>query len=211
MSQLARTILRAKLQPYEIGKAFTLQDGKTFRLYKGGGVDLWLALYEDASTPFDVSNVGLLQLLCRIKGGTGAWSVLGSTTSMNPAMTAAQWTAGTAAHAVITLLGSATSIAAGNYDVTIKGWTSDDPADVDVFGKSDLEVLDVGATETTTALPEGQTPATIEELAALMTGYARVIGLPGQEDVKVSPNEHWRWVRGIDNNGETYERIEEVS
>lgn len=210
MSQLARTILRAKLTPYEVGKSFTLQDGGTLRFYKGGGVDVWLALFETTDVLFDVTNVGQLQLICRLKGAAGAWSILGTTTLVNTALTAAQWTAGTGAHAVITLLGSATNIAAGDYDVTVKGFTTDDPADVDVFGKSDLEIIEAGATETTVDLPPGATPGTIEDLRALMTGYARVIGLPGQEHVMVSANGQWRRVSGVDNNGDLVDRIEEA-
>lgn len=210
MSQFARTILRAKLQPHKVGKKFTLWDGETFRVYKGGGVDLWLALYENESAPFDVANIGMLELICRIKGGAGAWTTLGSTTALNPTMTHAEWTAGTAAHGVITLLGTTLTIAAGEYDATVKGFTTDDPADTDVFGYSDLTVIEAGATATTNPLAEGETPATIEELRAIMTGYRKVIGLPGQEDVLVSDNGHWRRVVGVDNNGDPVDRIEEI-
>jgi hypothetical protein len=209
MSTPARTILRCKLDPSQVGVLFTAESlGGQPKLYRGGGIDFWFFFTQENSTePMDVTNMADLYLMVKATGGS--WSTIGSTVSFNPACTYAQFAAGQSAHAIITLLGSATNLAAGSYDLTVKGHTTDDAVDLDCFGISKLTILDVGLTD---AAPEVADAETVESVVrGLLNGYLTPIGKPGVFRTEVSPSGLWRITRGIDDNGEDYIVREQVS
>ncbi len=207
MSATARAIIRAKINPNAIGQKFKVNNqGAEPTIYRGAGVDFWFLFVDDDGNPMDVSNVSDLSIIADIT----TWQVLGTVTAaaFNTSCTLAQWNAGSAAHCVITLLGTATNIAAGSYDMTLKAHTTDDSVDLDCFGISTLKVMDVGLTDTAVSPAPDET---IEGVVnALLSGYLTAIGQPGQPRWEVSPNGQWRIAQTIDDNGQPSTLIEQI-
>lgn len=209
MSTPARTILRCELNPAKWDQSFINRiTGATPVIPKGGGVDFWFYIFnEDGATPMDIANISDIAILVK---GAGSWQQIGSTvTAQNPNVTKAQWDAGQGAHFIVSLLGTDTNLTAGDYDLTVKGHTTDDAVDLDCFGITDLKILDVGLTD---AAPVEPSEATVESIVRpLLEGFLTTIGKPGVNRVEVSPNGLWRRISGIDDNGQFYDRPEQVS
>jgi hypothetical protein len=207
MSTTARAIIRAKVNPNVIGQKFKVNaQGASPTIYRGAGVDFWFLFVDDSGNPMDISNVSDLSILAKVT----TWQTLVTVTSesFNTACTLAQWEAGSAAHVKVTMLGTATNITAGTYDLTLKAHTTDDAVDLDCFGISTLQVLDVGLTDAAVSPAPDET---IEGVVnALLSGYLTAIGQAGQPRWEVSPNGQWRIAQTIDDNGQPSTLIEQV-
>jgi hypothetical protein len=120
------------------------------------------------------------------------------------------WNAGVEQHAVVVFSGVETNVAAGPYDLTLYGLTTDDGLDTDVFGTSQLQIIDAGLTNTV-APPVGTSPGvTAEQLAGLLNQYVKAVMNPGQTLTFTSPNGHIRRTLGVGDNYERPDDLEDV-
>lgn len=200
MGQFVRTRLRCPLYPSRVGENFkNVFTGETPKIIKGAGVDFEIAIFDNNAALFDVANVADLTLL--VQNAARDTNYILKTVAPSGNISLENWTAGLAQHGIISLLGAETSIAAGSYKITIWGHTTDAGSDPDVFGTSDLTVLDAGITVVTNPPVVASYP-TDAQLAAALAGVVRFNGNPaGSKIVLTSPNGLKSAYYGADNQG----------
>ncbi len=211
MAQFVRTRLRCALLPSKIAEKFRVQDtGNPPQIFKGAGCEFELGIFVDSKTPFDVSNVGSLTVMAKTQGVPGSAPVmLKATAAITNIASLDTWNDGTEQHAVVVFSGTETNIAAGTYDLTVFGFTTDDGLDQDVFGISTLTIVDAGLTNTV-APPVGGSPGvSLLDVQNLLGNYVKRVRNPGDVDTWVSKNGLWRRITGIDDNGNRIDDLEQ--
>lgn len=201
----ARVTNRIALVPSRIGVLFATTSGQGPKLYKGAGVDFAFAFFDELGALMDISNIADLTLHVKTAGTpSGAPLILSTIGSeaINRTLTAAEWNAGTACHALFSILGSATGIAAATYDMTISGHTLDAPGDPDVWGVAQVQVIDAGISNLTSP-PVGDQPAvTLDQLTAMLSNFARYGRNPaGKTITLVSPAGTFGATHGANDDG----------
>lgn len=82
------------------------------------------------------------------------------------------------------------------------GRTDDDSIDNDVFGVGKFKSFDAGIGAATPTPPVAGTGATLDQISALLQGYALKIGRPGDTITFISPSTGKRVKLGADDNGD---------
>jgi hypothetical protein len=180
MAQFVRTRVRCAVFPAKVSIPFQSQEGATPKIFKGAGCEFELCFFVDASTLFDVGNISSLTLMAKAAGQPGSAPVMSKTTvAIVNIAEIGTWQDGTEQHVVIVFSAIETNVAAGMYDLTLYGLTTDDGIDTDVFGTSKLEIIDAGLTNTVAA-PVGPAPAvTTDQLAGVLKQFVKKVMDPG--------------------------------
>lgn len=200
MGQFVRTRIRCALYPSKVGESFlNVFTNAAPKIYKGGGVDFEIGIFDSANVLFDVANIVDLTLLVQPVGRASNYIL--KTVAPSGNISLADWQSGIAQHGVISLLGSETSIAVGTHELTIWGHTNDAGSDPDIFGTSRIEVLDAGITVVTQPAVVPNYP-TNDQLGAALAGVVRFNGNPPGAKIQLrSPSGLKFATFGADNEG----------
>lgn len=188
MSLFTRTIIRCAVCPSDVESTFKTVFGGAPKFFKQSEVEFQFAFFTDPSftTLLDISNVSYANLRLRSVNASGTLLMDGDSAGAEKALHAAlslpEWQAGTSQHVRIFFPSSLTNITAGTHFLTLYGLTSESSGN-DVFGRCNCEVVDVGDLGASATPAPGTTPASIEQVQALLqqtlADYARKIGEVG--------------------------------
>jgi hypothetical protein len=184
--------------------------GTSPRIYKGAGCRFEIAFFNTATELFDVSNIVDVTLMVKPVNNPGAAAEILKTVSVIVPVDINAWNNGTGQHVTIDLLGSETNIAAGTHDLTIWGHTQDASIDPDVFGVSRVEIVDAGIAGVTNPTLTPQY-ATIDQVSAILAGYAQRVLPPGATLTFQSPDGLNKRVIGVANGPTRIDELETVS
>lgn len=187
--------------------------GESARFARGAAVQIEVGLLYNGKI-IDISNISAVT--CEIKqindpDATLAMTKTIGSTSMNPALTDADWATGEAdkAHFAFTWLSTETvdsvfGTPAKSQDawLVLWGFTNDAGADKDVFGVGTVNTFDAGVSGSVVAPPASQNGITLDQLSAYLQDYLKKINDPGVTCTFVSPTTQKRVKLGADDNGD---------
>lgn len=199
-----KRILRVVVDLDEPESFFTTQTGRNPSMFAGTGVQFDF-LFKRGDTIIDVSNLYSLTITVLADTFTGAAFMQATTASFDNTVDAAAWADGTKQHASIVFTDDETDLPIDpgaivkNYGLTLSGFTTDDTADRDTFGRGIMLVLRDG-------VPPEAGPV---QAGNLIPSGAEYDG-SGEYELEVVADTYYKWTQG-DNDTSVTNGTETVS
>ena len=206
-----KPLIRCQVFPSKTGETFKARTGSTPVAFRATGVRFTFTFFDEDSSILDVANVASVTLHAKTLNTPGdAPIILKTITSLNTTLTAEQYALGVD-HAVIDFTAAEMSAfaAAGKFDLTLSGTTTDDVLDADVFGVSLLEIKDAGISNLITPSVGSSPAVTLEQLAGILGSYAKRLGEAGDTITLVSPDGLTQRILGIGNDGSRIDSVQQ--
>jgi hypothetical protein len=194
-TQITHPVLRIPVYPDQFGDDMKTVGGSTPKMAKGAGVRFEFGFFVDEVTVKDVSKLTSVTMV--IRTGTAAGAVLLNQTVtdiVKGALTLAQWadTEAPKYHVRFDFPSSITAIVAGEHFLCLFGVDADDPADIYVFGKTKLTVVDCGSLTPTSPVPGDDPIATIPQVSGMLGNYLPRVLSAGESWAQTSDDGKWR-------------------